>query len=224
LVVEGNVGIGTATPEDELHIARAGGAGDTDPVTLRINNTTNQSSSQIVFEEDNQGDNFIIRYYSNSGAPSVNQLQFTSFANSPWMVIDRDNGNVGIGTLSGGGDVYSNASGYLYNSSDQRLKKNIKTISNQIDVIESLKQLRGVYFNWNTDIANEVKGLDFDDQRQMGMIAQEVEKVIPEVVGTDNEGYKTLSYSRLVGFLIEVNKVQQEQIEELKIKIEALEK
>ena len=91
-------------------------------------------------------------------------------------------------------------------------------------MLDVLKKLRGTYFYWKTDVAKEVMDLDFDTQRQIGMVAQEVEKVLPELVGTDNQGYKTLSHSKLVAFLIEVNKEQQRQIEELKVKIEALEK
>ena len=57
---------------------------------------------------------------------------------------------------------------------------------------------------------------------QMGLIAQEVEKVFPEVVLTDNEGYKSIAYSKMVAVLIEAIKEQQEMIEELKLKIETL--
>ena len=146
------------------------------------------------------------------------------FNNISESVVISHTGLLRIQSLSGAGDVYSSSTGYFYNVSDQRFKKNIKTISDQIDVIDSLKQLRGVYYNWDTDVAKEVKGLDFDDKTQMGMIAQEVEKVIPELVGTDKEGYKTLSYSRLVGFLVEVNKNQQKEFEGLKQRIGELEK
>lgn len=90
-------------------------------------------------------------------------------------------------------------------SSDERLKENIKTIENAVDKVLSL---RGVEF-------------DFKDtkKKQIGVIAQEIEKVIPEVVGENPDGYKGVQYGNLVGLLIEAIKEQQKQIEELKEKI-----
>jgi len=120
-----------------------------------------------------------------------------------------------LGGSSGGLAMYANGNGKLYRkSSDIRLKKNIVCISDQMDVLESLNKLRGVYFKWDTSV-EKVKHL-VGDKRQIGMIAQEVEPVIPEVVGTDNDGYKSLDYSELTAFLIEVCKEQQKQLEEQK--------
>jgi hypothetical protein len=110
--------------------------------------------------------------------------------------------------------VYVDSTGMLYSpDSDIRLKKNIVSISDQMNVLESLKKLRGVYFNWNTSV-EKVK--DLGDKRQVGMIAQEVEPVIPEVVGKDNDGYKSVSYSELTAFLIEVCNEKQKEIDEQK--------
>jgi|GEM_PF-6934622 len=127
---------------------------------------------------------------------------------------------IGAGT---GGPVYANATnGRLFRqSSDLRLKKNIDTISEKIDVLKGLKQLRGIYFNWNTD---KGKSVGLDSKKEIGVIAQEVEKVIPEIVTTDNEGYKSVDYPKVVAFLIEVDKQQQKQIEELQKRIDLLEK
>lgn len=94
--------------------------------------------------------------------------------------------------------------------SDERLKKNINGISDALDKILSL---RGVTYNWREDMpANE--GLS--DVMQYGLIAQELEKVIPELVDTDEEGWKSVSYSHLVPVLIEALKEQQSEIEVLK--------
>ena len=118
------------------------------------------------------------------------------------------------------GGVYT---GYIsYNSgfidvSDEREKENIVTISN---ATTKLKQLRGVYHTWKD---TENRGTD----TQMGLIAQEVEAVVPEVVTTsnptslntpesDNAGLKGVAYSKLVPLLIET-------IKELEARIETLE-
>ena len=126
-------------------------------------------------------------------------------------------------SLTGVGNraVYSDVNGYLTNtSSDERVKKNITKITDTIDVILSLKQLNGIKYNWNT----EIKGYErMGEQTEIGVIAQEVEKVLPEIVGENNTGYKSVDYAKLTAFLIEVNKEQQKQIEDLQNRISKLE-
>ncbi|OGC36755.1 hypothetical protein A3J90_07605 [candidate division WOR-1 bacterium RIFOXYC2_FULL_37_10] len=161
---------------------------------------------------------------------------------SPILYVSGEavNGRVGIGTTeptvmldvsgearvrgltsTGNHVVYATADGTLTNSSsDMRLKKNVETISDKIDVLESLKNLRGVYYNWDTTIDG---AKDLGDQKEIGMIAQEVEEVFPEVVGTDNKGYKILDYPKLTAFLIEVNKKQQEKIDDQENRLKLLE-
>jgi hypothetical protein len=107
--------------------------------------------------------------------------------------------------------IHIDSMGQLYKySSDIRLKKNIVSISDQMNVLESLKKLRGVYFDSNKsiEVANNLV-----EQRQLGMIAQEVEPVLPELVTTGSDGYKSIHYENLTAFLIEVCKEQQKQIE-----------
>ena len=118
-----------------------------------------------------------------------------------------NSGNVGIGTTTINYqlvvDQTIGATAYVYNS-DRNLKTNIKTIDNPL---EKITRLRGVYFNWKRD---NTKGV--------GLIAQEVEKVFPELVKGE-EGNKGVEYGNLVAPLIEAIKEQQKQIEELKAKL-----
>ena len=86
-------------------------------------------------------------------------------------------------------------------TSDQRIKTNITTISNALDIV---KELRGVYF---TRIGQT--------KQTVGVIAQEVETVLPEVVYTDSEGLKSVSYGNMVSVLIEAVKVLLERVEKL---------
>ena len=86
-------------------------------------------------------------------------------------------------------------------SSDQRTKTNIMTISNALDIV---KDLRGVYF---TRIGQT--------KQTVGVIAQEVEAVLPEVVHTDSEGLKSVSYGNMVGVLIEAVKTLSERLEKI---------
>jgi len=85
-------------------------------------------------------------------------------------------------------------------TSDERLKDNIKTLENPL---ETVKSLRGVSY-------------DMFGKHKVGVIAQEVEAVVPEVVHTNDDGYKSVSYGNLVGVLIEAVKEQQTQIDELR--------
>jgi len=89
------------------------------------------------------------------------------------------------------------ATGDVTAYSDERLKRNIETINKPIDIVNAL---RGVKF-------------EKDGRHSTGVIAQEVEKVLPEVVHTDAEGMKSVAYGNVVGVLIEAIKEQQKQID-----------
>lgn len=119
----------------------------------------------------------------------------------------------GVGNLL---SITSN--GELTITSDLRLKRNIVTIPN---ALAKVIQLRGVMFEWKDDAISE---------KHYGVIAQEVEKVIPEVVLTSKEGNKSVAYSKLTTVLIEAVKeqngtikTQQEQIDSLNAKVKLLE-
>lgn len=90
-------------------------------------------------------------------------------------------------------------------NSDERLKENVETITNALDKV---KQLRGVEYDHKKT-----------GEHSIGVIAQEIEKVIPEVVFEDAMGIKSVAYQNIVAVLIEAIKEQQVQIEELKKKL-----
>ena len=90
-------------------------------------------------------------------------------------------------------------------TSDARKKENINTIENSLELT---KKLRGVTFDWISD-----------SKHDFGLIAQEVECVIPEFVSTDSDGMKSVSYGRVVSVLIEAIKDQQNQIDNLTLLI-----
>ena len=120
------------------------------------------------------------------------------------------------GTLHVDGDVVA----YSSTISDERLKDNIKTIENPLDKI---KALRGVEYDWNN---GNRKG-----KHDLGLIAQEVESVIPDIVhehtlpyveGEEDTLYKTVDYEKMVAVLIEGMKEQQIQIDSMKSEINEL--
>jgi fibronectin-binding autotransporter adhesin len=127
--------------------------------------------------------------------------------------LSYTNGNVGIGTtapsyaLQVAGDVY--ATGDVISFSDERLKTNIQTIENAVEKIE---KLRGVYY---THIQTQKRGL--------GLIAQEAQEVIPElVIDKGKEEYLGVAYGNVVGILIEGIKELSESLKQLRSDFENL--
>jgi hypothetical protein len=123
------------------------------------------------------------------------------------------NGNVGIGTNAPGsyklyvaGDAWTTGT---WGSSDIRWKKNIVDIG---EIIDKIGILNSVSFEWRKD---EFPEIGFDSGKQIGLIAQDVEKVFPELVKTDGNGYKAVSYEKLSVILLEGMKEQQQQIKSL---------
>lgn len=100
------------------------------------------------------------------------------------------------------GDILSQGNVTAY--SDIRLKKNVKNIENPL---EKLREIRGVTFEWKKN-----------GKKTAGVIAQEVEKILPQAV--QNQGYKSVDYNALVGLCIEINKALLERIERLEKVVE----
>lgn len=129
--------------------------------------------------------------------------------------------NVGIGTTSPGyrlqvGETsnygYVDSTGSWQSSSDSRQKENINEISSGLDKILTLRSVE-----YNTI------GADPEKERQIGFIAQEMEEIVPEIVSTDPEGYKGIAYAKLTPILVKAIQEQQEYIELLEKRIQALE-
>jgi hypothetical protein len=150
--------------------------------------------------------------------PSSDQLQIATNGSGRFKVI-----NAGIqvaGTITATGDITGL-------TSDKRLKKNIKILSNPLD---KLKVLSGFTYDWSLDKCSEA-GFEPKDEEQIGVFAQDVQSVIPQAVkpapfDTDSEGnsisgdnYLTVQYEKIVPLLIECIKEQQKQIDELKNKV-----
>ena len=118
------------------------------------------------------------------------------------LIVD---GGVGIAkTLNVGEDIVA------YASSDRRLKDNILPISNPLQKINSIG---GYSFDWNVEKQHIYKGKDY------GVIAQEIEEILPELVDTRENGYKAVKYDKLVSLLIEGIKELSTEVEQLKQQI-----
>lgn len=99
-----------------------------------------------------------------------------------------------------------------YSSSDRRLKENITPIANALDKVKSLT---GVEFDWKPE-HKKAHGYEGHDT---GVIAQEVQEVMPTAVRTNNTGYLAVRYEKLIGLLIEANKELAARVEELEKKL-----
>ena len=175
-----------------------------------INNTAQlQDLSNLAVADGNfiigNGSNFIVESGATARASlaldTANDVQFDSF---------------GVGTTPSGttGEIRATNDVTAFFSSDVALKENIINIPNPL---ESLKKLNGVLFDWKKDYIDQRGGEDgyFVRKKDVGVIAQEVEKVLPEAVAQRQDGVKAVKYDRLTCLLIEAVKVLNDKIEVL---------
>jgi hypothetical protein len=208
----GNVSIGTTSTTNKFEVA--GTAGQLFSVS--------DSFTGTIFSANDV-----------SGIPSIEVLD------TGLVKLAQYNGAVTIGTgtvssstaeLSVYGMLYtSGAQGEIrasseitaYFSSDQRLKENIKLIENPITIID---QIRGVTFDWTDEHMARRGGEDgyFVRKHDIGVIAQEVQAVLPELVGTREDGYLAVKYEKMVPLLIEAIKSQQKTIDTLTSEIKEI--
>ena len=118
---------------------------------------------------------------------------------------------------STGGQGAQGAQGAQGPPSDKRFKDNIKPIEN---VISKVKEIKGVKFEWISDHPKisdnpHIKFKSAYSGEAIGFIAQELEQVVPEVVFTDKDGYKSVQYGQLVSIGIGAVKEQQKRIENI---------
>lgn len=252
------VGINTATPTHQLHIANSTGA--TDVNSGAATNYARVRFDRLPLTTDNlefvvTGTNGVLYRRTVNLAPFVgcatgNFVPKQDPVNPTQQICSQifdDATSVAIGWAAPGGPPvgFANYSGVTTNitpgsivppatgiarlvvngvtmthgvsyTSDKRFKKDIKPITS---ALEKIKQLNGVSYNWRKD---EFKDKNFDDLNQIGFIAQEVEKVIPQAVIKDGEGYYAMNYTMLIPVLTEAMKEQQKMIEQQQKEIDEL--
>ncbi len=134
-------------------------------------------------------------------------MTFTGGSDSTFRFINTgaSSGRTSIGTYSSEFfTVYNNGAAVWsaggYTSSDKRWKKNITPLKSSL---ENVLKLQGINYYWKK---KEFPKKPFNNKRQIGLIAQDVEKMYPELIYTDSEGYKNLDYSKMTPILIEAIK------------------
>lgn len=233
LNTSGNVGIGTTSPGEKLEVSgtakatsvRATGGGDGGFVLRQWTYASNYASlatngmSNLEYCMISDGTNTFIgsgtngttrlRGPANDSAP---QLEMTSTL----CKIDGGDLKVEDGSLAVGNITNSTTDGRIdasndivaYSTSDIRLKDNIKSIDKALDKVNSIQ---GIEFDWIEK--EEVHGNSGHD---IGVIAQEIEKILPDVVTTRDNGYKAVKYEKIVPLLIEAIKDLSKQVDGLK--------
>ena len=243
----GNVGIGTNKPTSKLSINNGGiliDRGGVDPyyysdltvnspnAGVLISNSPYNSGSQrsqlsLRAQVNDKGpygewhewalaaygpelDFAIIEYSSDTEGQNKWCQGQGGICNEHKFIIQAKTGNTGIGQRNPEYklDVNGTIRGSNVSPSDIRLKKNIHTIK---DALNKTTQLRGVNYEW--------KSTEHEEGKQMGVIAQEVEKVIPEVVSTDSTGEKSVEYEKMVGLLIEAVKELKHELDAVKSRV-----
>jgi hypothetical protein len=186
---DGKVGIGTSTPSYKLH------------VTSTIKTDLDLITDGDLYFKNNK----TIKFYNANGTTVSNILNLDSnnALNIQGNVIYfKTLAGTNLGNFDGSGNL--TATGDIAAFSDEKLKKNVKTIQN---ALEKVKSLRGVEYE-RVDI----------EQKGIGFIAQELEKIIPNVVNTQGD-YKTVSYGNITSILVEAIKELSKEVEYLKNKL-----
>jgi len=195
---------GTAASSEGPQIVMGYGNNTSSAITGQAN-----SSWNIDIASGLANNNFRI-FRQNSAGATVVGAEFTEASGGVQLI------SVGVGTTSSGvtGEIRATNEITAYFSSDIRLKENIRLIADPITIVN---QIRGVYYDWTDEHIKARGGEDgyFVRKHDIGVIAQEVEAVLPEIVAERDDGTKVVKYEKLVALLIEAVKDQQRQINQI---------
>ena len=189
---------------------------------IQLKNGATSAGFLEFFEDSDNGTNKVTLI----GPASTADITLTLPTQAGTVVVSNtDDGNdvqldsLGLNTAASGtaGELRATDDITAFYSSDVALKENIHNISSASEKIE---QLNGVLFDWKQDFIDSKGGEDgyFVRKTDVGVIAQDVEKVLPEVVATRENGIKAVKYDRLVALLIEGFKEMKQEINKLKKK------
>lgn len=206
----GNVGIGTTSPASRLYVA--GGVGSTTSYTL------DRNGSDSIYAAFYQQDTLSSTAFAINMQMGTNGgFQFYTF-NGSWNERMRitAGGNILLGTTTDNGErLYVSgairATGTITANSDITLKKNLAKIENALEKVE---QINGYTYEFKTD----------DSKRHAGVIAQEIQGVLPEIVNKGNDGLLGVEYGNISALLIEAIKDLKSKNELLEARLVALEK
>jgi hypothetical protein len=201
----GSVGIGAPSPDSNLAIQSSGGA----ILTLKNGDT---GGGEVALGVDTNGGIL--------GTITSHDLQLRTQGQTR-MIIQKD-GRVAVGLAAPAAGFQMDVAGTLHaatlqQGSDERLKKDMRPIA---DALAKVECVRGVTFEWNDAYA--ALGMPARG-REVGLIAQDVQKVCPEIVMPWQQGYLSLDYGRMAALLVEAVKELATQNRRLEQRVKALE-
>lgn len=207
----GNVGIGTSSPANKLHIAGTGAyqvkvqdTGASGGTIQIVNASTGTAATDGVLIGYDGSNDVIINNQENTAMKFYN-------AGAEKVRLSAAGGlSVGTTADAGSGGIFATGNITAYYS-DERLKTKLGKIENPLEKVQSLS---GFYYEAN-DVA---QGLGYKPKREVGVSAQEVQAVMPEIVSPApiDDKYLTVDYERLVPLLIEAIKELKAEVDELK--------
>jgi trimeric autotransporter adhesin len=215
-----NAGGGVNT-NGNVFIGYTAGIGETNSNRLYIDNRDNNKDNALIygeFDSDVLAFNASVGIGNSTPAYKLDISGNTRITNDTYLATSS--GNVGIGTTSPeykltiNGTAWSSSGSWT--GSDIRWKKNISDFNN---ALIGILELNTVCYNLKTD---EFPEMNFDSGNQIGLIAQDVEKVFPQLVRTDDNGFKAVAYDRLSAILVEAVKEQHNIIEKQDVEIQSL--
>ncbi len=203
---------------------------------IQIGYTTNNSLTFGQGNGSSNNGNFALEYCSTCPSAGFNIWK-------PWPTSDygnyklfiRDNGNVGMGNVGDAsaklwisGNLKVNSTTY---TSDQRFKENIQPINNQLSNLLRLKTYQYTFIQSERFVGDSLSvnankedhpDYNFDSNLHYGLMAQDIEKIYPNLVAKDENGYLSLNYTELIPILISSIQEQNERISKLEEELNLL--
>jgi hypothetical protein len=198
-IFDGNVGIGTTITDGKLRI-------DKNTTVL-----TTETDYALKITDGTADTGLLFGVLSASDIGVIQTLDPGTAWGTRNLSLQPNGGNVGVGMTPVGykldvsGSVRATA---FFYGSDRSLKKDIAPLNGSL---KKILNLDGVSFTWKEN-----------GKKSVGLIAQDVEKVYPELVHTSDNGIKSVEYGNLVAPLIEAIKEQQKEIDLLRAEVDAL--
>ena len=160
------------------------------------------ASSDFIIKSAINNKDILLKGVDGGATITALQLDMSEGGNAQFLK------NISGSQIEASGDVIA------FGSSDRNLKDNIQPIKNSLEKVD---KIGGYTFVWN-DKQDTYEGSD------VGVIAQEIEEVLPEVVMTRGSGYKAVKYEKIVPLLIESIKELKQEVDEIKQKCDCLNK
>jgi hypothetical protein len=179
-------------------------------LNISVSNLNSFSSSQLSKDST-------LATYTGSVNTSLSNLNSATASLSTTSNVRFGSLGIGMAATGTAGRIDAANDIVAFSTSDIRLKENITPIPN---AIEKIRKISGNTYDWKAEL-KDVHGYEGND---VGVIAQEVEAVLPQLVQDRDNGYKAVKYDKLVALLIEGIKEQQQHIDNLTIQVEELKK